>query len=267
MMPDLEGIEGIDGVEGLGAIENIVDEELGNLGVPDSNARRNAARRVATKMKQPIRKANAVGVRKGFQKGKTSTQTATSITGAITSKGWFELKKAELPADVQQGLANKTLQVVDSNIYGVKPIVDKQVIDLLTSSDDKSVGKSNINGAKLDIGEHFLVTAICLDFGQFDVAAGETAADALFGADFPAKIRNGEFELKIGAETLLPENLSCEVFANETITSEKFHVFKMENPKWIRPQMEIKPRLTMTKSGEAGEAVKLTLMGCRVHKK
>lgn len=266
MMPELEGMDGIEGVEGLGAIENIVDEELGNLGVPAGSQRRSAARRITTKMKQPIRKANAMGARKGFQKGKTSTQTATSITGSMTSKGWFELKKAELPGDIQQGLANQTLQVVDANIYAIKPIENKQVVELLTSSDNKVVGESNVNGAKLDIGEHFLVTAICLDFGTFTPAT-EKAVDAAFGVDFPAKIRNGEFELKIGSETLLPENLSCEVFANETMTSEKFHVFKLENPKWIKPQVEIKPRLTMTKAGEAGEAVKVTLIGCRVHKK
>lgn len=263
-MPIEEGQE-IEGFEGFGELPNAIEEELGNLGIMPSRNRTIAARNIAQRTKPAIRKANAQGAARGYQKGKTSATVATSISGSMTAKGWFELKKAELPKAVQDGLANKSLQVVDANIYAIKPIEGKSVVDLLTSSDDKAVGKCNINGAKLDIEEHFLLTEIRLDYGTF--AAGETAADTVFGKQFPAQILNGEFELKVGAETLLPENLSCEIFNNESNTSENVHVFKLANPKWIKPQMEIKPRLTLTSAGVVGEAVKMTLGGCRVHKK
>lgn len=252
-------------IEGLeyasSSMEEQIEGVLGEIGVPAS-VRRPAARKISQKAVKPmVRQAHNAGQ----NKGRNGVMTAAAFRTDITSKGYFEMKKNELPEDVVKGLGNRSLQVVDANIYGVKGIEGRSVIDLLTSSDDKSTGRSNLNGAKLDLGEHFLVTAVCLDFGTFPEGGVETDSD--FTEDLPAKIKNGEFELKVGAESLLPENISCEIFNNESTDGGKRHLFKLDHPKWINPQMEIKPRLTMTKAGGVREAVKLTLIGCKVHKK
>ncbi|WP_010664026.1 hypothetical protein [Marinilabilia salmonicolor] len=252
-------------IEGLEYASSSMEEEiegvLGEIGVP-AQVRRPAARRISQRAVKPfVRQAHNAGQ----NRGKNSVMTAAAFRTDITSKGFFEMKKNELPPEIVKGLANRALQVVDANIYGIKAIEGKSVIDLLTSSDDKATGRSNLNGAKLDLNEHFLVTAVCLDFGTFP--DGGAATDSDFVDDLPAKIKNGEFELKVGAESLLPENISCEIFNNESTDGGKRHIFKLDHPKWIKPQMEIKPRLTMTKAGAALEAVKFTLVGCKVHKK
>jgi hypothetical protein len=252
-------------IEGLeyasSSMEEQIEGVLGEIGVP-ANVRKTATRKITMKAVKPlVRQAHSAGQ----NKGRNSVMTAAAFRADITSKGYFEMKKGELPDELVKGLSNRSLQVVDANIYGVKAIEGKSVIDMLTSSDDKSTGRSNLNGAKLDLGEYFLVTGVCLDFGTFP--GGETEADSDFNENLPAKIKNGEFELKVGAESLLPENISCEIFNNESSDGGKRHLFKLDHPKWINPQMEIKPRLTMTKAGAAQEAVKLTLIGCKIHKK
>jgi hypothetical protein len=248
----------MEGFEGVGSdFEEQVSGVLGEIGVPVA-IRKQTAQKIVQKAKAPVRQAHAVGQ----NKGRNSVVAAASFREDITSKGYFEMKKGELPKEIQDALENRTLQVVDSNIYATKSIEGKSTVDILTSSDDKAVGKSNINGAKLDINEYFLVTGVKLDCGTFTA----DVTDCEFDEVLPAKIKNGEFELKVGAETLLPENLSCEVFNNETDGGQK-HVFKLANPKWILPQSEIRPRLTMPTAGGVKEAVKVTLIGCRVHKK
>jgi hypothetical protein len=251
----------IEGLEGVGSdFQEQVEGVLGEIGVT-APVRKAAAQKIVQKAKAPVRQAHSVGQKKG----RSSITAAASFREDITSKGYFEMKKGELFLEdktIQEKLESKALQVVDSNIYGVKSIEGKNTIDILTSSDDKAVGKSNINGAKLDLGEHFLVTAIKLLYGTFTT----DVTDCEFTEDIPAHIRNGEFELKAGSETLLPENLSCEVFCNESATSPR-GMFKLANPKWIKPQTEIKPRLVMPTAGGTKEAVKVVLIGARVHKK
>jgi len=252
----------MEGLENSGSlIEEQIEGVLGEIGVP-APIRKPAAKKIAQKAVKPAaRQAHSAGQKKG----RNGIMAAAAFRYDITSKGYFEMKKAELPEEIRAKLESRDLQVVDANIYGVKGIDGKSVVDLLTSSDDKAVGKSNLNGAKLDIGEHFLVTAVALDFGTFADNTDVTTSD--FSSDLPAKIKNGEFELKVGAETLLPENISCEVFNNETSDGGRKHMFKLDHPKWIEPQKEIKARLTMTTAGAAHEAVKITLIGCKVHKK
>jgi hypothetical protein len=252
-------IEGLEGVVGSD-FEEQIEGVLGEIGVP-ANMRKPVAKKIVQKAKAPVRQAHAIGQKKG----RNSISAAASFREDITSKGYFEMKKGELfleDPSIQEKLANRTLQVVDSNIYGVKGIDGKNNIDILTSSDDKAVGKSNVNNAKLDLGEHFLVTGIKLLYGVFTT----DVTDCEFTEDLPAHIRNGEFELKAGSETLLPENLSCEVFCNNSGTTPK-GVFKLANPKWIKPQTEIRPRLVMPTAGTSKEAVKVVLIGARVHKK
>jgi hypothetical protein len=252
----------IEGLEYVGSsLEESIEGVLGEIGVPPT-VRRPAAQKIAQKAVKPVvRQAHNAGQ----NKGRNGIMSAAAFRTDITSKGYFEMKKGELPKEIQDGLNSRDLQVLDANIYGIKAIEGKSVVDLLTSSDDKSVGRSNINGAKLDLGEHFLVTGVCLDFGTY--AEGEDPLDCDFSASLPAKIKNGEFELKVGPESLLPENISCEIFNNESTDGGKKHLFKLDHPKWINPQMEIKPRLTMTTAGAVREVVKVTLVGCKVHKK
>lgn len=251
----------IEGLENVGSdFQEQVEGVLGEIGVT-APVRKAVAQRIVQKAKAPVRQAHAVGQKKG----RSSITAAASFREDITAKGYFEMKKAELFQEdpfIQEKLESKTYQVVDSNIYGVKGIEGRNTWDILTSSDDKEVGKCNINNAKLDLGEHFLVTAIKLLYGTFTT----DVTDCEFTEDLPAHIRNGEFELKAGSETLLPENLSCEVFCNDAATSPK-GLFKLANPKWIKPQTEIRPRLVMTTGGKANEAVKVILIGARVHKK
>lgn len=238
---DIEMIAGNDSLlEGLGAIR-----------------RSNPA-----KARQISRNAVVKTKRKSYSAGKNAG-SAPNITAGMTSRGWFELKKAELPKDVQEALAKGTMQSVDQVLYATKSIAGNSVINLFSPSDDKVVGKSNVNGAKLDAGDYFLATAVAIDFGTFT----DEPSDSTFSEDYTSAIKNGEFEFKVGSTSLVPDALSMEAFNQEGVITKRSHLFTLDNPKWIVPQQEIKPRLTLVTAGGANEAVKITIFGTKVAKR
>ena len=250
-------------MEGLGAVEQIElqgldidqisgsDELIAGLGaVAKANPRR---------ARQALMKASAVTKRKSFAQGKVAGQ-APLITGDITSRGWFELKKGELPEPIRKSLASGGHKAVDMVLYGIKAIDNQQVVNLFTSSDDKQVGRSNVNGAKLDANAYFLATELVIDFGTYT----DVPSDSTFGEDYPAEIKNGEFEFQIGDVKMIPDAMSMESFNQEGVITKRSHVLKLASPKWITPQIEMKPKLYLTKAGGAKQAVKFIIMGTMV---
>lgn len=256
----MELIEGVD-------LETIAgsDEMIGELGAIARNNPQRAKKVLQNANAKTQRKSYTAGRKEGKHEGRTSV-----ISSSMTGRAWFELKVKELPDKVKEGFRvapGKTQadnQCVDAILYAVKDISKQSVVSLFTPSDDKKVGVSNVNGAKLDSGDYFLVTAIAIDFGTFDKAGGALPSTAKFSDDYPAKIINGELEFKVGATSLIPDNFSMEAFNNETITTKRPHIYVLDNPKWIYPQLEIKPKLSMVEAGEDGEAIKITLFGVKV---
>ena len=106
---------------------------------------------------------------------------------------------------------------------------------------NKGVVICNLNSAKLDSNKWFLVTAIEL---LYCADASGTNDDHLqvanYDDDLPPQIKNGEFQLEQDSDVLIPE-ISCEVFVNEGQTNIKKGLYKMDNPKFLKPLKEISP--------------------------
>lgn len=156
-------------------------------------------------------------------------------TSNLTAKAEFENRLYMLPADVVAALQNGKMQLVDKLIYTNKNIGTSSNVELMSNADVSVTGLANVNNRKLEAHQHFLLTGIIL---QSAVNADPKVA----AYDLPtANILNGEFELQIGSTTIIPRT-SNHVF-NTKGSESRIGYYKLENPKIIGPQTEIKPEI------------------------
>lgn len=210
----------------------------------------------------PVRKKYVARSKKAFR----ALTKRNPATKDLTTKAEFEKRLGQLPKEIQRALAKGKLQIVDGDIYSIKSISQKQTISLLESSDNKKVGICNLNSSKLDSNKWFLVTAIELEYCA-DVSG--TTDDHLmagnFSDDLPSQIKNGEFQLEQDSDVLIPE-ISCEVFSNQGQTNVKKGLYKLENPKFLKPLKEVSPEIRLAGIGAENAAVKFRLIGATLAK-
>lgn len=269
LYPTMEEIEGIEGVifdNQENALEKEEDNENEANGFGDLGRFR---KRFRNAWKNRRKRNNKSAVRRSYNAGANSTAIKTGLTKNLTSKGQFELRRQQLPSEVQKALKDARMQTVDSAIYTVKSIKDKSDIDLMEASDDKKAGRTNLNRAQLDSGKYFLLTDIVLEYAHGASEEDSDPADFAFGQfAFPPQITNGTFEMTLGTKVIIPE-VSCAIFDDSDTTKRKF-LYKLSNPKWLKPSMDITPKLNMPKA-VTGEnvfhpAVKVTLLGTMTEK-
>ena len=187
-------------------------------------------------------------------------------TVLLTAKAEFEKRIRQLPREIQRALAKGSLQIVDGDIYSIKSISNRQTITLLESSDDKMVGICNLNSAKLDSNKWFLVTAIELLYcADVSGTTDEELKKGKYTDDLPAQVLNGEFQLEQDSDVLIPE-ISCEVFNNQGRTNIKRGLYKLENPKFLKPLKEISPEIRLAGIGATNAALKFRLIGATLAK-
>ena len=171
--------------------------------------------------------------KKFFRKMQMQSRIQTA-TASSRSRAEFEKRIHMLPSEIQKGLANQSLQAVDTALYVVKSITGSKVIKMFKDDDNKVVGISNISSGKLEKGNFFLLYGMQLLAG---VAEGtETAPDVAFNV-IPDYVRNGEFEFKANGTVLVP-NTSNEVFFTEGKDIFK-GLYVLDNPKVIKDQQSI----------------------------
>jgi hypothetical protein len=270
LYPSMEEIEGLEDAI-LDKEEDALDKEedqddavegIGDLG----RSRRRGRRRNRRSRRRNSRKR---AVRRSYNAGAKSTAVKTGLTKNLTSKGQFELRRQQLPSDVQKALKDARMQTVDAAIYTVKSINNKSDIDLMEASDDKKAGRTNLNRAQLDSGKYLLLTDIVLEYAHGASEDDSDPANFAFGQfALPSEIVNGTFEMTLGTKVIVPE-MSCAVFDDSDTTKRKFQ-YKLSNPKWLKPSMDITPKLNMPKA-VAGDkafhpAVKVTLIGTMTEK-
>ncbi len=266
LYPSMEEIEGLE--EALlnkeeDALEKEEDQDDAVEGIGDLGRSRRRSRRRTRRVKRSSSRKRAV--RRSYNAGAKSVAVKTGLTKDLTSKGQFELRRQQLPAEVQKALKDARMQTVDAAIYTVKSIKDKSDIDLMEASDDKKSGRTNLNRAQLDSGKYFLLTDVVLEYAHGSAEDDNDPADFAFGQfALPPQILNGTFEMTLGTKVIIPE-ISCAVFDDSDTTKRKFQ-YKLANPKWLKPSMDITPKLNMPKAINNGDkvfnpAVKVTLMG------
>jgi len=266
-MDDIEGLEAALLEKEEDALEQEEDQDDAVEGIGDlGRARRRQKRKVRRIKRKATRKS---AVRRSYNAGAKSTAVKTGLTRNLTSKGQFELRRQQLPPDVQKALKDARMQTVDAAIYTIKGIKDRSDIDLMEASDDKKTGRTNLNRAQLDSGKYFLLTDIVLEYAHGASEDDNDPADFAFGQfAFPPQMTNGTFEMTLGTKVIVPE-ISCAVFDDSDTTKRKF-LYKLANPKWLKPSMDITPKLNMPKA-VAGDkvfnpAVKVTLLGTMTEK-
>jgi len=261
-MEDIEGLEEVILEREEDSLEKEEDQDDATEGIGELGRSRRKNRRRGRRGRRRSNRKRAV--RRSYNAGAKSTAVKTGLTKDLTSKGQFELRRQQLPPEIQKALKEARMQTVDTAIYTVKSIKDKSDIDLMEASDDKKAGRTNLNRAQLDSGKYFLLTDIVLEYAHGASEEDNDPADFAFGQfALPPQIINGTFEMTLGTKVIIPE-ISCAVFDDTDTTKRKFQ-YKLSNPKWLKPSMDITPKLNMPKAvtGEDihNPAVKITLLG------
>lgn len=203
-----------------------------------------------------------VSERKQFVKRIQNIQKqATNGSAPNNSRGEFEKRLNMLPAEIQAGLAKKTLQAVDAAYYVVKEISNNRVVKMFKDDDNKVVGLSNISSGKLEKGNIMLLNGIVLIVGTAE-AAGD-AKSVNFDV-LTSVVRNGEFEFKANGTTLIPLT-SCEVFDTYGTTKRR-GLFMLDNPKIIYDQQPIELNIEWEANAPANTFLKVILLETSVTK-
>lgn len=270
LYPSMEEIEGLEIAilnKEEDALERDEDQDDAVEGIGDLGRARRKQKRQVRRVKRSVSRKNAV--KRSYNAGAKSTAVKTGLTSDLTSKGQFELRRQQLPPEIQKALKDARMQTVDAAIYTIKSIKDRSDIDLMEASDDKKTGRTNLNRAQLDSGKYFLLTDIVLEYAHGSSEDDNDPADYSFGQfAFPPQMINGTFEMTLGTKVILPE-ISCAVFDDSDTNKRKF-LYKLANPKWLKPSMDITPKLNMTKAVTGDKvfnpAVKITLLGTMTEK-
>jgi hypothetical protein len=266
-MEDIEGLELAILDKEEEAMEREEDRDDATEGIGDLGRGRRKRRRSGWRNRRRTNQKRTI--RRSYNAGAKSTAVKTGLTKDLTSKGQFELRRQQLPSEVQKALKDARMQTVDAAIYTVKSITNKSDIDLMEASDDKKAGRTNLNRAQLDSGKYLLLTDIVLEYAHGASEDDNDPANFAFGQfALPPEIVNGTFEMTLGTKVIVPE-ISCAVFDDSDTTKRKFQ-FKLANPKWLKPSMDITPKLNMPRA-VAGDkvynpAVKVTLIGTMTEK-
>ncbi|MCU4164166.1 hypothetical protein [Gaoshiqia sediminis] len=270
LYPSMEEIEGLEIAilnKEEDALERDEDQDDAVEGIGDLGRARRKQKRQVRRVKRSVSRKNAV--KRSYNAGAKSTAVKTGLTRDLTSKGQFELRRQQLPPEIQKALKDARMQTVDAAIYTIKSIKDRSDIDLMEASDDKKTGRTNLNRAQLDSGKYFLLTDIVLEYAHGSSEDDNDPADYSFGQfAFPPQMINGTFEMTLGTKVILPE-ISCAVFDDSDTNKRKF-LYKLANPKWLKPSMDITPKLNMPKAVTGDKvfnpAVKITLLGTMTEK-
>lgn len=182
----------------------------------------------------------------------------TPVTLQRGSRHEMEIRFGQLPKEIRDGLLKKRLQLVDSRFYVVKEITSKSSIDMIQGTDQKSVALANLANAKLEKDNWFIVVAVKTVYAES--AAKEDAAFT----QIPAFIRNGEFELEAGGKKMIGLT-DAEIFYTNNRDDIEIGTYKLENPKLIEPQVEIKMPFKFGKAaGSTTCWLKTTFIGTSV---
>lgn len=183
-------------------------------------------------------------------------------TNINLSESELRSRISQLPSNVQEGLRNGSLKIVDSIIYSTK-VLDSGSKELMSAADNKVEGITNINNRKLEALNYFLLDSIRLQTATVNGSSDADLAKASFDepADFVA---NGELEILVAGKTAFPRN-SCQIFKGSA--NDPAGLYKLNCKRLFAPQSEIVPTLRVLSSSipsETTTAVRVELIGAMI---
>ena len=186
------------------------------------------------------------------------TKPAIALGNQATSSDEVMRRLDDLPTDIVAALADRRKALVDSRYYWNKAANAVASVAMISNADSKGHGTGNVAFAKLDKDNWFLMTGIILLSGvSADVKAAAYGKIAL-------AIANGDFEFRInGGKHVLPKDISCNIF-DSARTDIPLGYYKLESPKWVRPESEMFFDIQMSQATAANTAIHLELLGISV---
>lgn len=253
----MKGLDGyFDSEENLERLDEATPEEIDNI--VDGLGRLPKGHRFRTQFK------NRVATKK-----RVVSKPARRVvpTNNLTAKAEFENRMGSLPDELKKDIKAKRLQIVDSIIYGICYIGNRNQVEILQNADVKTVGKTNINARKLEKDRPFLVTGVIVTSGVG--ATGDGSITDIGNTTFtrmPAPMLNGEFSLEVGGKVLIPA-VPMEMFNTKNRTDVQEGFVKMDNPKWIEPQTEIVPEVKLPVAAADKTYIKVQFVGATLEKR
>jgi hypothetical protein len=167
------------------------------------------------------------------------------------------------PADIQRGLLERRLQLVDSEYYFVKSIAGVKNVKMILDTDNKAAGLGNVSKQKLEKDNHFCLTGVVLLSGVAPVGGGKE--DVTFDV-IPHEIRNGDFEFKIngGKNITPPSRVSCEKFDTGNRTDIRKGLWVLDNPKPVEAEQAMEFNIDFAAAPIANTWAKAILVGASV---
>lgn len=154
---------------------------------------------------------------------------------ASNSRSEFQKRMNLLPKPILENLGNARSQLVDHIYYAMKSAAGKSSIQMFVEADNRSVGVTNVNNAKLPKDMFFLVHGI-----QILSVASSTPLTAAF--DTPtAQILQGEINFRVDGKYIVPQYTPLRHFSRPT--TEVKGLYKLDNPKMIEPERKIELEL------------------------
>jgi hypothetical protein len=173
------------------------------------------------------------------------------------SRGELMKRIALLPADIQNGLLTKRLQLADTRFYQVKSVAGLKTIKMFENTDNKKAGLGNIANAKLEKDNYFILTGIILLTGV-DPEKAHVAFDLI-----PDVIRNGEFQFEVNTKKMVGQ-IDNEVFNTAGRNDVLKGFYKLDNPKMVEPQVDIALNVDFADVAAANTWMKAVLVGSSV---
>ncbi len=168
------------------------------------------------------------------QRAKVLQKLAAKPMMSRGSRAEFEKFFKEVPDAVKGELLSGKMRLTDYTIYSIKHIASK-TIKMFETQDDREVGLSNIDKAKLPKNFVFLVSGIYVMAGvSVDLTKDKVKAiDFQSLKNFPA-IANAEFSLKANKKQLIPEGNILRKFITDNNNNVALGYYKLDNPRLIK---------------------------------
>jgi hypothetical protein len=161
---------------------------------------------------------------------------------------------------IRESIAAGRLKIVNNAFYRIIDFSGTKQADLMLNADTKMAGITNVNSRKLEESNYFLLTSIVLQVGTYTT----NPWDASFGVATTAALKilyNGEFSLKNGTDKVIVPMSSTRIFDTSSRKNLIPGEWKLDNPKFLAPQVEIIPELKLPAALPAKTALKLVLIG------
>lgn len=161
-----------------------------------------------------------------------------------------------LPKTMQKHLKDDRAQISDKEFFVIRELSGTST-DLIKKNEKSEDGLRNIDDAELDENQHFLLSAIQLQYRSGDKGR--------FDELFPDFLANAVFTFKLGTRELMSKN-PVDMFQNPVFGYEinkDLGLLVLNNPKMIAPNKTIAFDIEDAAEGMSGW-VKLKLIGTEV---